>query len=179
MAPSPTGTAFCMACPRRRSKRAASETRQRPGGGERGIFAKRMAGHESGVLREFHALLGLERAQGGEADGHQGRLGVGGELQLRGIALEHQGRELLAERRVDLFEHRARRRKGVVESLAHADGLRALARKEKCDRHVQLCLVLRQIGCRQWRRLLAPVKAAHAKPGRFSAFRLILRNFPL
>ena len=94
---------------------------------------------------EIHALLGIERAQGGEAHGHQGRLGVGGQLQLRGIALEHQGRELLAERRVDLLENRARRRKGVVKSLAHADSLRALARKEKCDRHVRLCLVLLQI----------------------------------
>ena len=37
--------------------------------------------------------------------------------------------ELLAERLVDLLEHRARRRNGIGERLAHADGLASLARE--------------------------------------------------
>ena len=43
--------------------------------------------------------------------------------------------ELLAERRVDLVEHRARRREGVGKRLAHADRLAALAWKHESDRH--------------------------------------------
>ncbi len=37
--------------------------------------------------------------------------------------------ELLAERGIDFVEHGRRRRKGIGQGLAHADGLAALARK--------------------------------------------------
>ena len=44
IAPSPTGTAFCIAWPRRFSSRAASATDSAAGRGQRRIFAERMAG---------------------------------------------------------------------------------------------------------------------------------------
>ena len=46
--------------------------------------------------------------------------------------------ELLAERGIDLLEHRARRREGLGQRLAHADGLAALARKHECRRTFRL-----------------------------------------
>ena len=49
IAPTPSGTAFCMASPRMRSSRAASPMREAPGGGERRILAERMAGDEGGM----------------------------------------------------------------------------------------------------------------------------------
>ena len=42
------------------------------------------------------------------------------------------GAELLAERLVDLVEHRPGLRKGLGQILAHADGLAALPRKGEC-----------------------------------------------
>ena len=57
IAPSPTGTAPCMAAPRMRSSRAASSMRQRAGGAERRIFAERMAGDERRVARDDRARL--------------------------------------------------------------------------------------------------------------------------
>ena len=110
MAPAPTGTAFCMAWPRMRSSRAVSAMREGAGGGQRRIFAERMAGDERRVAREIEAGLGLQHAQGRERHRHQRRLGVLGQRQRVGRALPHERGELLAERRVDLVEHGARRR---------------------------------------------------------------------
>ncbi len=39
------------------------------------------------------------------------------------------------ERRIDFVENLTRRRKGLGQSLAHADRLTALSRKDKRDRH--------------------------------------------
>ena len=105
------------------------------GGGERGIFAERMAGHEGGVPPDREAGLGLQHPQGGERDRHQGRLGIFGELQGLGRAVPDDGGQLLAERRIDLVENRARRRKGLRQGLAHADRLGTLPRKCECCRH--------------------------------------------
>ena len=55
MAPTPTGTAFCMARPRMRSSRAASAIVKRARGRKRRIFAERMAGDELRVAREIDA----------------------------------------------------------------------------------------------------------------------------
>ena len=80
----------CAAAARYRAMREAA------GGGERRIFAERMAGDEGGV-----ALAGRDppRASStrndGQADRHQRRLGIVGERQLVLRTLPHDGRELL------------------------------------------------------------------------------------
>ena len=97
-----------------------------------------MAGDEGGVASDNDALFRLQRPQGRQTHRHQGRLGVGGQGQLGGVALEHQGRQLFAQRRVHLVENRARGGKGVIKRLAHSDGLRTLPWKKKCDAHLRL-----------------------------------------
>jgi hypothetical protein len=68
MAPCPTGTAFCMASPRVRSRRAASVMLKAAGRCQRRIFAERMAGDEGGVALQIEPGLGLQHAHHGEAD---------------------------------------------------------------------------------------------------------------
>src|SRR4029077_8586344 len=62
-------------------------------------------------------------------------LRVLGQRQRLGRALPHGARELFAECRIDLLEHRTCRRKGIGEGLAHADCLAALPRKNESERH--------------------------------------------
>ncbi len=133
MAPSPAGTAACIASPRRRRSRAASASDKRTGGGERRIFAERMARDQRSV-GDLHAFA-LERAHRGEADGHQRRLCVGGELQRLFRAFEDDLRQLFAERGVDFGEDGARDGIGVVQGTAHAYGLAALSGEGKRDCH--------------------------------------------
>ena len=52
MAPSPTGTAFCIAWPRSFSSRAASASLSAPRRRQRRIFAERMAGDEAAACRQ-------------------------------------------------------------------------------------------------------------------------------
>src|SRR3989442_15809963 len=61
-------------------------------------------------------------------------LGVGGQLEDRLRTLEHEPRQVEAERLVRLLEPRLRARGRRVEPLAHPDRLRALAGEEKRDR---------------------------------------------
>jgi hypothetical protein len=105
------------------------------GGGERGILAERVSGYERRMPRHRKAGLGLQHAQGGERDRHQGRLGIFGELKGFGGTVPDDGGQLLAERRVDLVENRAGSRKRLGQGLAHADRLGALPRKGKCRGH--------------------------------------------
>ena len=109
--------------------------REAAGGGERRIFAERMAGDEGGVALQVEAGLGLQHAHGRQADGHEGRLGVRGEGELLGRPLPDEARQLLRQGRVHLVEDGPGLRKGLGQRLAHADGLAALARKDECARH--------------------------------------------
>ena len=86
IAPAPTGTASCMARPRVRSRRAASPTVSAAGGGERRILAERMTGDIGDAVLEIDSPR-LEHAERGEADRHQGRLGVLGQRQGLGRSL--------------------------------------------------------------------------------------------
>src|SRR5581483_9814149 len=52
-----------------------------------------------------------------------------------GRAVPNGRRQPLAQRRVDLVKDGSRRRKGLGERLAHADGLGTLPRKSECCRH--------------------------------------------
>ena len=65
-APSPTGTADCMAWPRVLSSRAVSAKAEGAGGSQRGIFAQRMAGHQAGMLGEIQPVFLLQDADDGE-----------------------------------------------------------------------------------------------------------------
>jgi hypothetical protein len=130
IAPSPTGTAACMALPRVRNNFAASVTDKRASGRERRIFAERMAGDER-RFASAHAKLALQRTHRRQAHRHQRRLRVGGQRQFIGRAFEDQLRELLAQRLVDLLKHLARRAERVVKTLAHAGRLASLTGKNE------------------------------------------------
>ena len=106
-----------------------------PGGGQRGIFAERMAGDEFGVAGEAEPCFGFENADDGERHGHQRRLRVLRQRQRVLRALEDRLAQFFAERLVDFGEDLPRRREGVGERLAHADRLAALPGKYECDRH--------------------------------------------
>ena len=105
--------------------------REGAGGAEGGIFAERVAGDIGGMIGEADAL-GFEHADDGDADRHQGRLGVFGQAQDIVRAFEHDGRETLAQGLVDFLEHGAGLGIGRGQILAHADGLAALPGKGEC-----------------------------------------------
>src|SRR5262252_4836513 len=99
-----------------------------------------MAGHESCVTRKINARLRFQYPHGRERHRHQRGLCVLGQHQRLGWPIPDDARELLAECRIDLLEHRACRRKGVGESLAHAYRLTALARKYESEGHSLLLM---------------------------------------
>ena len=128
--------------PARAQKPRGIAHRNRAGGGERGIFTERMPGDEFGVAFEIEAGFGFQHADHRDRHRHQAGLGVLGERQLLDRAVPQDRRELLAERGIHLLEHRARRREGVGQGLAHADGLAALARKRESRGHERPCCPL-------------------------------------
>ena len=85
-----------------------------------------------GITCEIEARLRLEHADRGKAHGHQSRLGISREREIRFGTFEHQAREILAECIINLSEDGLRLRKAFGERLAHADCLTALTRK--CER---------------------------------------------
>ncbi len=109
IAPSPTGTACCIAWPRRLTSRAAAVTDKRARRRQRRIFAQRMAGDIGGLPRDIEPSLAFEHANHRKARREQRRLRVLGQHQLVFRALEHQPREMLRQRLVDLLEQLARR----------------------------------------------------------------------
>ena len=132
MAPSPAGTAFCMAWPRSLQQPRRVAEGERAGSGQRGVFAQRMAGDDhGGFLLQHDAAFLLQHAQHRERVRHQRRLGVLGQDQLLARALEHQLRELLAEGVVHLLEQLARGGEGGGELAAHADRLASLAGEDE------------------------------------------------
>ena len=100
-----------------------------PGGAERGIFAKAVAGDEIALVGQADAAFLLEHAQHRDGIGHDRRLGVFGQRQLILWPFAHDRRELLAERVVDFLEHLARGGAGFGEFGTHADFLAALTGK--------------------------------------------------
>ncbi len=95
-----------------------------------------MAGDESRVALEIDAGLLLEHAHRRERDRHQRRLRVFGQRQRIRRTVPDDVAEPLAQRRIDFFENPPRRRKRLGQGLAHADGLTALAGKNKRGRHM-------------------------------------------
>ena len=94
-----------------------------------------MAGDECGVTLQIDPGLGLQHAHGRERHRHQRGLRILGQRQAVARSLPDDRRQLLAERGIDLVEHRPGRRERIRQRLAHADGLAALPRKYECRRH--------------------------------------------
>ena len=135
MAPTPTGTAFCMARPRVRSRRAVSLMLRLPAAASAEYSPSECpATNAASRPTEKPASVSSTRRVG-QRDRHQRRLGVFGELQGLGRAVPDDGGQLFAERRVDLVEHRAGGRKSLRQGLAHADRLGTLPWKSECCRH--------------------------------------------
>src|SRR5881296_801216 len=102
---------------------------QGAGHDERRVFPETVARGERGLEAAFGA-------RGGRRDRRRENrgLGVGGQREVRLRTLEHEPRQVEAERLVRLLEDRLRARGRRVEPLAHPDRLRALAGEEKRDR---------------------------------------------
>ena len=95
MAPSPTGTAFCMAWPRRRSSRAASASVNAPAAASAEYSPSEWpATNWPSLARSTPASASSTRSDG-EADGHQRRLGVLGQGQRRPRGPRTSGGQLL------------------------------------------------------------------------------------
>ena len=101
-----------------------------------------MSGDAVGLVRQRDAAFLLQHAQHRDGVGHDRRLGVFGEGKLVLRPLAHQREQLLAERIVDFFEHRARGGTGIGEVRTHADLLAALPREYK-RAHLQHLLAAR------------------------------------
>ena len=135
MAPSPTGTAACMAWPRSRSRRAASPIERLPAAASAEYSPSEWPATNRQSSATVPAARALERAQRRDRGRHQGGLGVLGQAQPLVGPFEDQAAQRLAQRRVDLLEHRSGRRHRGEQGLAHADRLRALAREDQCCVH--------------------------------------------
>ena len=98
------------------------------------VLAKGVAGHEGGAVNADPEFP-LQRPHHGKTDSHEGGLSVFRQGELVLGTLPHQGGELLAKGLVDLLEDLAGRSKGNGQVGAHADGLAALARKQKGKTH--------------------------------------------
>jgi hypothetical protein len=110
--------------------------REGAGRSMRRIFAERVPG-DIGEPGYVEPGLALEHADDREARGEQRRLGVFGEGEVALRPLEHQPREALRQRVVDLFEEQPGGRKGLGQVATHAGMLRPLAGKNKSTFHRQ------------------------------------------
>ena len=102
-----------------------------------------MAGNELRVALEIEASLGFQDADRRQRHRHQCRLGVFGERQGLDRPFEYGGRQLGAERLVDLVEDLLRGREIRRQGLAHADRLATLPWEHERRRHALPCLKLR------------------------------------
>src|SRR5207249_3856019 len=100
-----------------------------------GVLTEAVAGGQRGLETALSARGG-RRYRGGQDRG----LGVGRQRQVGLGPLEHQPSEVEAERVVGFLKDRLGAGRALVETLAHADRLRALTGKEKRDGHWSGCL---------------------------------------
>jgi hypothetical protein len=85
-----------------------------------------VAGDERRCLRKGLAAVAFNHAQHCERYRHESGLGVLGQGQLFGRAIEHELGEALLEGLVDLVQHIPGGAEGGGQVLAHADELAAL-----------------------------------------------------
>ena len=134
MAPSPTGTAFCMASPRKRRSRAASAILRAPAAASAEYSPSEWPATNCTSRESTTPFSASSARRAARLTAISAGWALAVSCNCGGIALEHQRRELFAERFVHFLEHRPRRCKSVEKRLAHADRLRPLARKDECDR---------------------------------------------
>ena len=94
--------------------------RQGAGCGQGAVFAQGMAGYQGHLIGQAEAALTLQHPHHRHGDGHQRRLGIGGEGQLIGWAFEDQAREFLLQRVIHLLKGFPRDGEGVGQIPAHA-----------------------------------------------------------
>ena len=135
MAPSPTGTAFCIAWPRSFRSRAASASCRAPAAASAEYSPSEWPATMARQAGERLAAVLLQDAHDRDADRHQRRLGVLGEDQVGFRPFAHQFRQILLQRLVDLLEDVAGGGEGVGQVDAHADGLGSLSRKDESATH--------------------------------------------
>ena len=99
--------------------------------GQGGVLAQAVTRHQQRLGHELLAELLFHRPHAGQAYGHDGRLGVDRLAKLVLGAVEHKLRERPLQRIVHLPENLTRGGRAVEQLAAHADCLRALARKQK------------------------------------------------
>ena len=98
-------------------------------------FGRALEGLLAWEPRQIDAGLSFQHPHDRKRHRHQRRLRVLGQGQIRIGPLEHQAREVLAERLVDLLEDLAGAPERRRQIAAHADRLRPLARKNERIRH--------------------------------------------
>ena len=135
IAPSPTGTAFCIASPRRRNRRAASSRVERTGRAKRRILAERVPG-DIGRLPSRSKPVSVSRTRSA-AMLVAISAGCAFAVRVRSVlrALEHQAGKFLGQGCVDAVEDLARNAKLVRQRFSHADRLGALTRKHQGRLH--------------------------------------------
>ncbi len=135
MAPAPTGTARCMAWPRSLQQARRVGEAERAGGGERGIFAERVAGDEGRAFEIGPRTPSSARA----ITARLTAISAGWAFSVRvssSIGPSRMSRDRCWPKSVvDLLEDLARGGEGVGEVGAHADGLAALAGKQEGEAH--------------------------------------------
>ena len=100
-------------------------------GRQRRVLAQGMAGHEVRHFGQRLAAVPLDHPDRRKRDRHQRGLGILREGQIALGALEHQTRQALFQRIVQLFEHQTGGLEGLGQLTAHADLLAALAGKDE------------------------------------------------
>src|SRR6516165_4024291 len=94
-----------------------------------------MAGHESDIAPDIETGLVLKYPQCRDRNGHKRRLGVFSQREGLGRTAPDRVAEPLAQSGVDVVEYLAGRSKRLGQSLAHSDGLAALARENQRNCH--------------------------------------------
>ncbi len=129
MAPVPTGTASCMACARKRTSGAACASVSTP----EATSAEYSPSEWPATTDGRRAAFGAPGAVGGHTRDQHHRLGIGGQAQRFLGALPDQPRQVLAQG-IGGFLQRLGHGRVIAPGIEHADGLRALARKDECER---------------------------------------------
>ena len=136
MAPTPTGTAFCMARPRVRSRRAVSEMLRLPAAASAEYSPSEWSGHEGGVAaqpRSRPRLSSTRRVANETAISAGWAFSVScrvsaGPSQMMAVSFSPSAASTSSKTARAAGKASAKR-------LAHADGLGALPGKSECCRH--------------------------------------------
>ncbi len=135
MAPCPTGTAACMALPRKRSRRAVSAMESAPAAASAEYSPSEWPATQATWDFRLTPLASSTRITASDIAISAGCAFCVSVSVSAGPSPDHL-RQRLAQRIVDLGEHGARLGKRLGQRLAHTHGLATLARKQKCDGHV-------------------------------------------